>query len=365
MAVIVILLIVVLIVNHNTKATTENNLPNELKQKPLEMSSNHQGPKTIGGFRFRNWWERATREECKQMLISALVWTNPCVFSKKEDLSGYDIYERRGILFSSSYDIQDRMMVLLTSLDDDQIRLIYPDSRKLLFYLEGLTSKDESLEMFSCFKKKYNDNDLVEWNKFDYVMGISWFDGTMESPNNSKLKDILYQMIKNYHTRDLWKNIPLAKDAIRIMNDEGVEFGNEIYKQFCEMVVVVPLLNVTDTPRLVLSYINLYHFLDGSSERWAGKENKIRKVIDTNTSYDEIIRLIKEDQDLLYDPIQFSEKWENNIYEVEKECDEKLKDVTRRMGFCHLYWSTKTQVLAEHGITWRSPAVMNPKVRFD
>ena len=65
------------------------------------------------------------------------------------------------------------------------------------------------------------------------------------------------------------------------------------------------------------------------------------------------------------DPIQASEKWEEVIYEVEKEVDEELKDEPRGMGFCHAYWSAKKAALARRGIEWKSPREMNPKVMFD
>ena len=66
-----------------------------------------------------------------------------------------------------------------------------------------------------------------------------------------------------------------------------------------------------------------------------------------------------------YDPIQLSQQWEDNIYEVEKELENKFKNVDRHMGFCHRYWPAKRAALAKRGITWRTPQEMNPKTRFD
>ena len=68
---------------------------------------------------------------------------------------------------------------------------------------------------------------------------------------------------------------------------------------------------------------------------------------------------------LKFDPVERTEKWEKCIYEVEKECDRKLRNESRGMGFCHSYWSTKRAVLAKHGIKWSSPSMMNPGVMFD
>ena len=68
---------------------------------------------------------------------------------------------------------------------------------------------------------------------------------------------------------------------------------------------------------------------------------------------------------LKVDPVQASPEWEDIIYEVEKEVDEQLKDEPRGMGFCFSYWSAKRAALARHGIQWRSPSEMNPRVMFD
>lgn len=68
---------------------------------------------------------------------------------------------------------------------------------------------------------------------------------------------------------------------------------------------------------------------------------------------------------LLFDEVERSEKWEKEIYDVEKTVARKLKGVSHRMGYCFEYWSTKKTVLARHGIEWSSPAAMNPTVMFD
>ena len=68
---------------------------------------------------------------------------------------------------------------------------------------------------------------------------------------------------------------------------------------------------------------------------------------------------------LKFDPVERSERWEEVIYEVEKECDRRLKGEPRGMGFCFAYWPVKTAVLAQYGIEWHSPSAMNPRVMFD
>lgn len=77
------------------------------------------------------------------------------------------------------------------------------------------------------------------------------------------------------------------------------------------------------------------------------------------TCWDELGRMLKDD------PIQATPKWEEVIYEVEKEIEKKLKNFPRGMGFCFSYWSAKKTALARRGIEWKSPALMNPGVMFD
>ena len=68
---------------------------------------------------------------------------------------------------------------------------------------------------------------------------------------------------------------------------------------------------------------------------------------------------------LKYDPIEDSKEYLDVIDEVEQKLYEQLKDEPRFMGFCFQYWSLKRTILAEYGIEWRSPAIMNPRVHFD
>lgn len=75
---------------------------------------------------------------------------------------------------------------------------------------------------------------------------------------------------------------------------------------------------------------------------------------------------IREEGRLLTDPVEWTERWEEVIDEVEDICADMLKKQRKGMGFCFALWHAKAEVLRERfGIEWRSPAVMNPRVRFD
>ncbi len=60
------------------------------------------------------------------------------------------------------------------------------------------------------------------------------------------------------------------------------------------------------------------------------------------------------------DPIEASEEYLAIIDEVEE-----LIDHNKTMDFCMEYWNLKGQYLAERGIHWRSPVILNPGVMFD
>ena len=68
-------------------------------------------------------------------------------------------------------------------------------------------------------------------------------------------------------------------------------------------------------------------------------------------------------RNLKHDPVEMTEEYLAVIDEI----DEKIeKNQTQRgFGSCHHVWSLKTDYLAEKGIEWKSPVVLNPRVRFD
>lgn len=355
LTVLVVILLIVLVVRHNSKQGSKkvDSLTPLQNKHGFNEGANEtkvETPKSISVFRFRHWWQCATREECKQMLISALVRFDH--YLKDEDITDYDV--------------QDRMIRLLDRLDDLHQKEIYPDTAQLVSYIRG-GMRNDGREMHDYFIKKYSEDDLVDMTKYKYVTGYSLFDdpNAIDHQIYSKLKSILVEMIKNSISGDLWRNIPLTKEAIILMKKRGLSVENEAYKEFCEMVVYEPMLDDTETPRLMLSFIKYYHTLTGTSEQWEDKERKLEKMTDPSTSYKEICDLILEGRSLLYDPVQMTEGYETVIYNVEKECDRLLKHKPRRMGFCHLYWSEKKKILAKHGIIWCSPSEMNPKVMFD
>lgn len=65
------------------------------------------------------------------------------------------------------------------------------------------------------------------------------------------------------------------------------------------------------------------------------------------------------------DPIENDPKYKEIIRQVDEEVKAELGD-SGPMGFCHLAWGLKKKILLErYGISWKSPADMNPFTEFD
>ena len=63
------------------------------------------------------------------------------------------------------------------------------------------------------------------------------------------------------------------------------------------------------------------------------------------------------------DIVETTQAYLDVIDDVERRVDENM--TYRGMGSCHEEWALKEQYLLEYGIIWKSPAILNPKFRFD
>ena len=180
-----------------------------------------------------------------------------------------------------------------------------------------------------------------------------------------QLKDLYGEMSDNAGIGNFWKNIPLARQALQMMKDSDPKRDNIVCHDFCELAIKKKLLEPLDTPRLILSFMDFQHGIIGSDYKWSQEAHRLRVVTDPNATEKDIEEYIDKTRLLKYDPIQLSQQWEDNIYEVEKGLDELFKDEEQHMGFCHRYWPAKRAALEKRGIIWRSPQMMNPSTRFD
>ncbi len=97
-------------------------------------------------------------------------------------------------------------------------------------------------------------------------------------------------------------------------------------------------------------------------------DNNVEKKLSKMFSSEELMRIIRSPWigRLKPDPIEYSPEWQEIYYKVQEEIDELFKDRRRIRGICHYIWREKKRILKEkYGIDWRSPAEMNPRVRFD
>ena len=172
----------------------------------------------------------------------------------------------------------------------------------------------------------------------------------------------------------MWKNIPLAKECVQLLKElddpEETPMGKALA---CE--AIIQQLPEYDVPRLVLSILHYKLQLvkeseEDDPERYPTEEEIINDIqrlsdyIDTEHVGSEWFRKVYH-RHLNFDPVERTPEWEENYYEVEKECDRRLGNTPRGMGFCFEYWSTLRRVLSERGIMWHSPSELNPKVMFD
>ncbi len=183
------------------------------------------------------------------------------------------------------------------------------------------------------------------------------------------------QMRENSSEMNTWKNIPLAEECLELL--QAIDAAEEsAIGQAIVCDAIIHNLPQYDMPRLTLKILRYMREklalatdeqLKEHPYKVVDTENAIARLqdyIDTeNISGAEFMK--KHDRFLKADPIERTPEWEAICYEVEKECDRRLGDTPRGMGFCFAYWSTKRQVLAERGIEWRSPSQMNPRVMFD
>ena len=66
------------------------------------------------------------------------------------------------------------------------------------------------------------------------------------------------------------------------------------------------------------------------------------------------------------DPVEYTRRWGQIYYDVERRLDDRFANAPRQRGFCFHLWAAKQELLKdEYGIDWHNPAQMNPRVKFD
>lgn len=184
-----------------------------------------------------------------------------------------------------------------------------------------------------------------------------------------KFLDLVELMRKNGEEMRLWKNVAITRECMDILEDFSTTCLDKA--EVCE--TLLSLLPEFDVPRYTLQMVRQqYRWLNATSsksdivslESIKAHIKKLEDYIDyENISNKEFMK--KHDKMLNFDPIRRTPLWEENICRWEEECDKRMGDAPRGMGFCFGYWHTFAALLAEEGIEWKSPHQMNPGVIFD
>jgi hypothetical protein len=75
-----------------------------------------------------------------------------------------------------------------------------------------------------------------------------------------------------------------------------------------------------------------------------------------------------DDDEIRHDPVEDDPAIAPLIALAEREAMAQLEasGFKIQIGYCMLFWMTKQQILLErYGIAWKSPAQMNPDIKFD
>jgi len=180
------------------------------------------------------------------------------------------------------------------------------------------------------------------------------------------------KMRENSSEMRSWRNVPIAAECVDLLRQLDDPEETPLGKAMA-LEAIVRELPEYDVPRRVLSILRYEQELLQQSdevaeyptlESVAEAIRKIEDYIDTDRVGDEEFRQ-RYQRHLKSDPIERTPLWEEIYCEVQQECDRRLGDTPRGMGFCFAHWSVMAAVLAERGVEWRSPAVLNPRVRFD
>ena len=183
----------------------------------------------------------------------------------------------------------------------------------------------------------------------------------------AKIADIFGRMVANYNDMGrMWRNIPLAREAFALMRSLPPTVEGEFDTPAAKASLLAQMLDHTDeymTPRFSMEVRSYMHSLNPDDSDNEAALRQLHDFTDLSLPMEEYCRRYR--RHLRFDPVERTARWEEVIYDIERQCDERLADCPRGMGFCHAHWHEKAALLRAEGIDWASPAVMNPRVMFD
>lgn len=233
-------------------------------------------------------------------------------------------------------------------------------------------------------------------------------EGSRKGEYECNVYSALTEMLKGDHSRDLtllqlytllaetledmdrYRDLgAVAKDVLALMRDEltpadiykdtipriASAIGASVYNHYLYEIMLryirCALMENPDDESvkpLAKKLLKLHLLLkdpDWCSYLW---NNDLQDAIARLFTSEELIKIMRNPKigHLRKDPVEYTWEWEDIYYDVEDKIDERFMNAPRQMGLCFRIWSAKRELLKEeYGIEWKSPAQMNPRVRFD
>lgn len=79
---------------------------------------------------------------------------------------------------------------------------------------------------------------------------------------------------------------------------------------------------------------------------------------------EEALRRLRES--FRHDPLEDDPSFAVVLQAASERAEQELADHPRGIGFCHVFWEKKQEILREqYGLEWKTPAELNPHMTFD
>lgn len=238
-----------------------------------------------------------------------------------------------------------------------------------------LTDKKEELHIneicYSALIEMLTKENAMMSNIEDLMQLYTLLAETLDEENDYRpIKDIAYEAIEKIRINIVpWnvikETLPRIIDAINdtVYNHMSYELHLWLLKKAFE----AGELN-EDMKGRARRLLKLRILLEDNNRHERLLDKPLQEAIAKLFTQDELVKIILHPQlgHLRQDPVEFTYRWEDIYYDVEKRLDDRFANAPRQMGFCFMYWNAKRELLKEeYGIDWKSPSQMNPRVMFD
>lgn len=250
---------------------------------------------------------------------------------------------------------------------------------------------EEALGLSDEYNSELDDEETAEFDIIIYnaVIDMLWKECNDHSRDLTILQ--LYTLLaETYDDIDDYRPMnEVARGVLQLMHDDmtPVEYyketipriasaiGNSVYNHaLYEILLRYVNIVLEESPEddsikpLAKKLLKLNILLDYEEWRERMWDKELITSISKLFTPEELVRIIVNPKigHLRKDPIEYSYRWEEIYYDLEKELNERFANAPRQRGLCYHIWSAKRELLKDkYGIVWRSPAQMNSRVRFD